>query len=214
MKKPNRRKKTIKKSIKKRKSTTATSNREFVLLSYDIVDEPIIEEQYDKLPTSVKEQAEDLYELVHTAPHKALHPLLELSEKYPHIPQFKNHISAAYVGIGELEKADDMTLEIYQEHPDYLFGKLNYAHICLQKGEGEKVAEILNNKFDLKALYPHRNKFHITEYTTFTGVVALYYLHIGQIELAKRYYNSLQEVAPNAKITGTVRKRFVQLGIS
>ena len=47
--------------------------------------------------------------------------------------------------------------------PDYLFGRLAYARDCLERGDLDKVSEIFEGKFDLKLLYPDRERFHVSE---------------------------------------------------
>lgn len=82
-----------------------------------------------------------------------------------------------------------------------MFAKLNYAEICIQKGELEKMPEIFDNKFELKALYPKRNKFHITEAVGFWGVIGIYFALRGYTDQAQLYYKNLKELAPEHPFT-------------
>jgi tetratricopeptide (TPR) repeat protein len=207
----NKRKKAIKKPVAKKRKPIVASKKPNVaqLTRYEIVDEPMHDKSYVSLPHSVRETVDNLYDLVYTDLHKAIPPLLELSEKYPHLPQFKNYLNVAYMKSGETEKAEKMVFEIYQKHPDYLFGKSNYALICLQKGKPEKIPEIFDNKLELHLLYPGRKKFHISEYANFTAVMALYYLDTAQYEAAKTYYDSLEELNFDSDLTEMVKKRFL-----
>ncbi|MBN1935009.1 MAG: hypothetical protein JW934_10110 [Anaerolineae bacterium] len=66
-------------------------------------------------------------------------------------------------------------MENYRRNPDYLFARLNYAELFLRRGDYERVAEILEHKFDLKLLYPRRNRFHVSEVSNFIGLVGLYW---------------------------------------
>jgi len=199
-----------KKTIKKRKSKVASNKNVARLKSFQIVFEPLSDEPYDSLPLSVKKEANEFYELVFNDPHKAIPLLLELIEKYPLVPKFYNFLNVAYTKTGESQQANKTAFEIYQKFPDYLFGKTNYALISLQKGEPEKIPEIFDNKLDLQSLYPQRNKFHISEYTGFATVMALYYLDTGKYEAAKTYYESLEELNPESQLTERVRKRFLK----
>ncbi len=72
-------------------------------------------------------------------------------------------LSIAYSSIGEDDKAEVIIKKNYEQNPDYLFAKCNYAEICFHRGQIEKIPEIFNNKFDLKLLYPKRKRFHISE---------------------------------------------------
>ena len=88
--------------------------------------------------------------------------------------------------------------ENYFINPDYFFAKINYAQLCLDKGEFKKIPEIFYHKFDLKLLYPHRNTFHVTEFAGFTGVMCAYYCSIGKLDPAKISFDVLKQVAPES----------------
>jgi len=198
-----------KKTLKKRKPKVASNpNQNVRLTSIQIVFEPLPSEPYDSLPLSVKKEANELSEL--NSPHKVIPILLEFIEKYPHIPNFYNFLNVAYTNTGDSQQANQTAFEISPKFPDYLFGKTNYALIRLQKGEPEKIPEIFDNKLDLQSLYPQRKQFHISEYTAFATVMALYYLDTGKHKAAKTYYESLEELNPESQLTQMVRKRFLK----
>ena len=111
-----------------------------------------------------------------------------------------------YGRAGKTEKAEALLVETYQRHPQYLFAKVNYAQFCLAKGEVSKVPGIFNHKFDIKALYPHRKRFHIDEFVGFAGVMCNYHCAIGQQDTALLYYNMLQQVAPSHPLTKQAKR--------
>jgi tetratricopeptide (TPR) repeat protein len=106
---------------------------------------------------------------------------------------------------GQREQAEAVIRENYQRNPDYLFARLNYAELFLEKGDYEQVAEILEHKFDLKLLYPQRNRFHISEVANFMGLVGIYWVKIGKREAAQKYYELLEQVAPDYPMTKQLR---------
>lgn len=168
------------------------------LLSYEITSEPLEDK---KIPQEVKNRLEELYDLTNQKPMEAIPILSELKEKYPTVPVLYNYLSVAYSRCGDFQRLDEIALENYEKNPDYLFARLNYAQICMRKGELKKVPEILDNKFDLKLLYPHRTTFHVSEVVNFGGVVGLYFCAIGEPEKAKMYYKIIKELAPDHEIT-------------
>lgn len=176
------------------------------LVEYEITYDPIRDKRYRQLPRQVREAVERLYELAQTQPRQAIGELLQWIEKYPDVPMLYNYLSAAYSREGKREKAEQTILENYQRHPDYLFARLNYAEICILRGDYEKVAEILDNKFDLKLLYPHRSRFHITEFTGFMRVVGKYYIGMGKRDRAETVYEVLRNVAPDNEATQLLRE--------
>ena len=165
--------------------------------SYEITDEPILDREYRRLPARVKEAIERLHRESEIRPRNAIPELQALIERYPQVPQFYNYLTVAYSGIGALDKAEAVTLASIRANPDYLFARLNYAELCLMRKDYAKIPEIFDHKFDLKLLYPKRNRFHIAEVANFMGLIGLYFLAIGERGLAEKYNAALQETAPH-----------------
>jgi hypothetical protein len=144
---------------------------------------------------------------VYHTPKDAISELERRVATYPEVPLFANHLTIAYGQAGESEKAEALVVETYQRHPQYLFAKVNYAQICLSKGEVSKVPGIFNHKFDIKELYPHRKRFHIDEFVGFAGVMCNYHCVIGQKNTALLYYNMLQQAASSHPLTRQAKRR-------
>lgn len=177
------------------------------LLEYEITSEPIHHRWYRRLPRQVQEDIERLHYDSQRRPRKAIPELLELVEKYPDVPVLYNYLSVAYSRTDQRKKAEEIVRENYQHNPDYLFARLNYAEICLSKGKYEKVAEVFEHKFNLKLLYPKRNCFHISEAANFIGLVGVYFFEIGKIEVAEKYHEALQKIAPDFPMTKRLHKK-------
>src|SRR5262249_45253070 len=142
---------------------------------YDITDEPLDNCDIKRLPSQVQARIDALYELALHDPTQAIPALEHLVTAYPHIPLLSNYLCVAYLYSGDLEKTDACVREAYRRHPQYLFAKVNYAHQCLQQGEVEKIPDIFNHQCNLKRLYPHRTRFHLSEFTNFAGVMCRYF---------------------------------------
>src|SRR5215470_1207262 len=167
-----------------------------VYTEYDITDEPLDNRAIKKLPVQVQARIDDLYELAQREPTQAIPELERLVTTYPQIPTFANHLSIAYLAAGDQEQATALVREAYRRHPQYLFAKVNYANLCLQQGESEKVPGIFDHACDLKQLYPHRKRFHVSEFTGFAWVMCRYLCAIGERDTATLYYQMLKQVAP------------------
>jgi len=172
-----------------------------VYTEYDITDEPLDNRDIKKLPGQVQARIDELYELALHHPTQAIPELERLVTTYPHIPMLSNYLSVAYLHSGDLEKTDACVREAYRRHPQYLFAKVNYANLCLQHGESEKVPGIFDHAFDLKQLYPHRTRFHVSEFAGFAGVMCRYCCAIGEQDTALLYYQMLKQVAPKHPMT-------------
>ena len=108
---------------------------------------------------------------------------------------------------GQREKAEEMIRENYRRNPGYLFARLNYAELCLAEGDYDEIAQIFEHKFDLKLLYPKRKRFHISEVVNFMGLVGIYVFETGKRDVAERYCDMLEQIAPSYPMTKLLRRR-------
>ncbi|VFN06966.1 MAG: hypothetical protein BECKG1743D_GA0114223_111112 [Candidatus Kentron sp. G] len=164
---------------------------------YEITSSPLPNPTYDRLPEHVRDDIERLYEQIWTKPRKAIPGLLEWIEKYPDVPILYNYLTAAYSRSGQRRKTKDVIEKNYQRNPDYLFARLNYANLCIKKGDYGEIAEIFEYKFDLKLLYPQRKRFHVTEVVGFMSATGVYFFHGGKRELAEKCYEVLERIERN-----------------
>jgi tetratricopeptide (TPR) repeat protein len=177
-----------------------------VYAEYDITDEPLENRHIKRLPSQVQARIDDLYELAQHDPTQVIPELERLIVTYPHVPTFYNYLSIAYLHSGDQEQATTLVREAYRRHPQYLFAKVNYANLCLQQGESEKVPGIFAHACDLQQLYPHRTRFHVSEFTGFAWVMCRYFCAIGERETAALYYQMLKHVAPRHPMTKQAKR--------
>jgi tetratricopeptide (TPR) repeat protein len=154
------------------------------LIHYEITTAPIHDRRYQRLPRHVKEAIERLYNVSQRRPREAIPELRDWITQYPHIPQFYNYLSVAYSLVGQRRESEAVVQENYRRNPDYLFARINYAEVCLARGDYEQIADIFAHTFDLHALYPQRKRFHLSEVANFMGLVGLYFVAIGNREAA------------------------------
>lgn len=198
-KKKKRRKRTIEEVLLKEKFRKSGAR----FLRYEIVEEPI---GITEMPDEVVEEIDELQFLMSQMPDKAIPQIEDWIKKYPENPKLYNFLAVAHNSAGNYKKAEELTRESFKRFPDYLFAKINYAQICLKNDEIDKIPSIFNNKFDLQMLYPQRNKFHITEFSGFMGVMGIYFFKKGDKERAKYYYDLLEQIAPQYPTTKQLKR--------
>jgi tetratricopeptide (TPR) repeat protein len=182
------------------------------VISYNITFDSM--EPATKIPRAVEKQLVDLHELIHENPQEAIPRLEALKDKYPNTPVLYNYLSMAYAGAGDSEHSEAIARENYRRNPGYLFAKVNYAEVCLQKGDYEEIPRIFNQKYDLKLLYPHRDEFHVSEVVGFMGIMGTYFAEIGEFETADRYYQILEQLDPDHPITTRLGVKLVVHALS
>jgi tetratricopeptide (TPR) repeat protein len=198
--------------MSKRKKSTSTKTSAplrpvaITVTQYEITSEPIIDGPFSRLPEHVRDSLERLYALAQRRPRQAIPELEKLLQLYPNVPTIYNYLSVAYSLAGEKEKAEQMIVENYRLHPEYLFARLNQAQICLQKSDYAAIPAIFDHKFDLQLLYPKRKRFHISEMAGFMGVIGQYFYATGERALAENAYEILRELAPKHIYTRRLKR--------
>lgn len=176
------------------------------MTSYEISSEPLRDTALARLPQSVKDEVDKIYFLLSKNPREAISLLLPLIEQYPAVPQLYNYLHSAYQLLHDRENAQQILNDMLERFPDYLFGRIAYARDCLERGEVDKVSEIFEGKFDLKLLYPNRERFHISEVSNFSAIMAWYFHAKGDRDRAEMYYNILQQIDPEHEMTQSVKR--------
>ncbi len=169
----------------------------YKLFSYEITtDKRFMDVDFGITP-DLQRQFESLNNGVAKGGEKIINRLLSLIEKYPRIPHLKNFLMVAYVNTGDDQKAVEVNHWLIQEHPDYLFGKLNLAAEYYMNEEYDKIPEVLGKLLELKDLYPERKCFHLAEVTGFYRLAIMYFSAIGNMEAAESRYEILEKLAPD-----------------
>jgi hypothetical protein len=163
---------------------------------YEIVFEPLYSSRYAEYHEQLGDRVAQLHVQANQEPEKAIPELKELILQYPRFPILQNYLMAAYTLTGRKEEADALTEQMFLHFPDYLLARVAYARMFLEKGDLQRVAEVLENKFDLKQLYPERNVFHYSEVIQYTALVAEYLIERGETDRAQPYIALVEEVDP------------------
>ena len=206
-----------KKAKKKRKQSTHPKRKRVIrvggaeskepevirILSYDITDRPFVN---PSIPKEVQDVIEELYEQTQNDPKRSIGRLEEFIGKYPTVPILYNYISVAYSNLNDKKMARYYIRQNYRHNPDYLFAKLNYAGMCIDEGNYEMVPEILDNKLEIKLLYPERDVFHISEVIGFNGIVGLYYAYAGMKKEAEIYCETIDKLDPGHPYVTSIRR--------
>ena len=119
------------------------------------------------------------------------------TEKYKTLSRVYNLLYACYQIKNEDKKSLNILFEMYEKFPDYVFAKINLANHFILNGQHKKVADIFENKYDLKLLYPERDIFHITEFTCFMATCGRYFIREGDVSMAKIFLNTIKKHTDN-----------------
>ncbi len=182
-------------------------------LDYNITTEPIYLHEQNSFGPDLIRDFELYHRLSLEGKRSSVKKIKDAIEQYPNHPQFKNYLYVLYSRLKEKKKMFEVNRWIIEEHPNYLFGKLNLATEFYQKEEYDKMPEILGKGMELKLLYPHRQTFHITEVMSFYKCAILYFTAIGNFEQAQIRYNIMYELAPNSPDTEFVNQQILNASL-
>ena len=175
------------------------------LYEYEITFEPIEDPQRSRLPPADRQRIDEAIEQFRLRPAGAVETLEQLVAEFPKLQQLCSFLGVAYEYAGRVNEARRLMCETYRRFPDYLFAAVNYALLCLEVGCYDEVPEVLGDRFDLRALHPHRRRFHVSEYVAFYAAVTEYFYAIGDLDRARSYYRMLSDMAPDDPETRRLR---------
>lgn len=184
-----------------------------MLYGYNITGDPsFLDEHYGMVP-ELKKKIVHYYQLAMEGKQSNIQKLLDAIERYPQNPQLKNYLSILYRNLGWEEKGFETNHWILAEHPDYLYARLNLANEYYLRGQYEKMKEVLGDLLEIKALYPERDTFHISEVLSFHKTAILYYTAVGEFEQAEIRYRIMKDIDPDSEQTVFVRNRLLISGL-
>lgn len=163
-------------------------------MNYEITWDEIELEDESKIPESLKPQLQSLHDDVMNGKSRVIPRLKKLIKEYPFIVQLKNYLSAAYKKTGKLKKAMKVNDQVLKENPDYLFARINKACKLHRDGEYDQMPKLLGIGFDLQALYPDRDLFHISEFLAMQGAAVRYFTAKEEFEEAEKRLEMMQEM--------------------
>lgn len=170
---------------------------QFEIQGYKITTDSDFLDDQNHLTPQLKREINKLFPHLRTGNKTVIKKIHKLIERYPQNPQLKNYLSVAYDAAGKIEKVKQINQWIIEKHPVYLFGLINQANIAVGEMELESVPKLVGEKLDLKALYPERETFHLSEVTSFHKLLVNYYGAKGKLKEAEKQLSVMEEIAPD-----------------
>lgn len=129
-----------------------------------------------------------------TAADKLIKMLQKAIAKWTKNPVFLNYLFSAYQLTNNLSAATEIAKLTIKLFPSYLFGKIAYARILIDKKQLDKVPELFNGEYNLKSVYPERNTFHVQEFLAFNNLWCHYFLEKNDLYMANLHYSMNTEI--------------------
>jgi hypothetical protein len=180
------------------------------MADYSITNEAVKGSELSQLPESVRQELIKIHDKIINAKslRSSVKKLEALAKQFPDSKLISNFLGNAYKST-QNPKLKSFVCDNYKKYPDYLFARIEYAELCIDSGEPEKVLEIFKDGFDLGLLYPERSAFHISEFLALSSVVCRYFFVTKQHEKANLLFREMKNVAPNHSVTLATEQRFI-----
>ena len=133
-----------------------------------VTDEPMV----DGPPLNDIE--EDLYYEARSPNKNTPAKLIKAIEEHPEIRPFYSHLANAYRQLGNNQKFREMAKKTYEKFPDYEYGRVLMAEICLEDKKLDNIATYLGSDFSLATFDPKQKVFHSTFVRSYFYLLARY----------------------------------------
>jgi hypothetical protein len=178
------------------------TNRQLTLAEYgDAAGDAVAQED-----TRLASLHSDLYHEIEDNAASVIPQLCALLKAHPNSRLLMNWLTTSYRMVGQDEKARDLILRCYQLHPNYLFGRIAYANVLLDEDRVAEARDVMEDKWDLGAHFPHRDIFHETEYLAISQLAFRYFIVTGEAESARSLYDAMKDWDPEHALTSHMHK--------
>ncbi len=171
-------------------------------ITFDVVPSQYDQYYQDRLD-EVKEAAKEAYTMTIEKPKEAIALNKKYIDKYPQFPPFYSHLANSYRLSGDLESSDKISKEMREKFPDYLFGRIAYAHVLLDEARYDEAIKVFDNNYSLDHIYPERQVFHFSEVLSFNLFLCRYFLETDRLDAAISYYQIMLGIEENNNLTLT-----------
>jgi len=163
---------------------------------YKISFDSMSAELKQKLPGEKLTRYLQLLEIVQLKPKSIYKEVKAFASEHTDVPEVINLLTFAHIQNRRVLEAEKLIKKTFEDHPDYLFARINYADQCVRKKD-LKIIPTLFPTFDLKELCPEKKIFHTSEFRGFLIMLAYYQLALKDREKALHYFEAAKKIEPN-----------------
>jgi len=175
---------------------------------------------FDAMPNALKEQLQgeelnrylELLAAVQQKPKAVYKEIKTFGLKHESVPEVINLLTFAHIQNHRIVEAENLIKATFENYPDYLFARINYADQCIRKKKLKEIESIFPT-FDLNELCPEREVFHTSEFRGFCVMMAYYHLAKKDKESAKFYCNKAKEVDPDHQGVRYLERKLTKKGL-
>ncbi len=130
-------------------------------------------------------------------PAKAAKDLPAIIERFPQVPQLRNHLFVALRRLRRHEEAWAINDRALKDHPGYIYAVINKAVQFWEKDELDEVEKLFGgNPLTINLAFPKREKFHAAEVFAYYAFLIRFWTTKGNQVAAESHYEFLEELGP------------------
>ena len=115
---------------------------------------------------------------------QAIQELQSLLQQFPDEPLLLDYLADIYKRVGDQALYQQIIRNNYRQFPYSIFMRCAYADLCLKERRITEAAKAIDYTFDLAALYPKKEVFHIMEIITFQSFLTRYFCSLKEYNRA------------------------------
>ncbi|MEM1009508.1 MAG: hypothetical protein AAGJ35_10935 [Myxococcota bacterium] len=173
------------------------AKRYFTWLWQTNISQSVRDPEFEALPHELKCQVNELTLLLQRDPEYALPQLELLCRRFPHVPQLYNAIASGYGMIGDIPMQQSWLKRMYALFPHYMFAICAYGEMLLREEKLDEFQRMFLQHLVLDNAFPPRPSYHPSEVICFFRMWCRYFIALGELRIAYRYYVLLCEVDPH-----------------
>lgn len=178
--------------------TTLSSYSSTSVEEYSINFEPKLDPKIKALSQKDKKNLRNFPKLLTRNSPTALVKAQDMATRHQDIPVVHHNLHIAYRYCGNMRCAMKILKKLTKEFPNYLYGKLDYCHYLIRRGEYDKIPETLQNAKTLAQLYPECKEFHISEFLAFSFLSGRYLIATNKLKEAEVHIDIIKKFEPES----------------
>jgi tetratricopeptide (TPR) repeat protein len=173
--------------------------RDLILLAFELTDEP----SYDHSPQAERLLMQATLLLQQGKAEEAEPLLLKAIELEPEAPDLKNNLCATYELQGRTKESYALARELFENYPDYLFGRINMAKLYIKDRKLDEAREILDEIMLI-------DKMHLLEFGSLCQAQLEFALVKKESVVAESWLNLWENMDPDHPGIEPMRMRIQQ----
>lgn len=148
-----------------------------------------------------------IYEILNDQTKDALALIKKLQATSPHSAELLNLEAFCYLKLKKKKHYQETVQKNYHLNPTNIMAFVNYAQFLLDKKKKKKAREMLNDCFDIQAVFTEKNAYSVNEFLGFYSLLSRYNYMMAKLPLAEMYWGLCYKIDPHSPSLKNLAKK-------